>query len=181
MVYTKGYLTATLRVLFGGRIAEQMFFNEISSGAAMDIKQATDIARNMVREWGMGETVGMVFYGEDPMRAGMFDLGVREYSEKTAESIDVETKKILDEAYHAANRIITENRDKLDTLAKALLKFETLGGEEVNAILRGESLDRAGVADLLDGISEPPVGVARPVRAQPGIRPETGGPLPQPG
>jgi cell division protease FtsH len=182
MVYTKGYLMATLRVLFGGRIAEQMFFNEISSGAAMDIKQATDIARNMVREWGMGEGMGLVFYGEDPMRAGMFDMGVREYSEKTAETIDAETKRILDEAYQAANRIIAENREKLDTLAKALLKFETLSGEEVNAILRGESLERVGVSDLLDGLSEPLVGMARPVRAQPTPRPEPGsGPLPLPG
>jgi len=182
MVYTKGYLMATLRVLFGGRIAEQMFFNEISSGAAMDIKQATDIARNMVREWGMGEGMGLVFYGEDPMRAGMFDMGVREYSEKTAEVIDAETKRILDEAYQAANRIIAENREKLDTLAKALLKFETLSGEEVNAILRGESLERVGVSDLLDGLTEPAVGLARPVRARPTPRPEPGsGPLPQPG
>ncbi len=182
MVYTRSYLLATLRVMFGGRIAETVFFNEISSGAAADIKQATEIVRNMVREWGMGESVGMVYYGEDPNKAGLFDFSGREYSEKTAETIDAETKHILDDAYQATHRIITENREKVETIAKALLKFETLSGEEVNALIRGETLDRTGVADLLDGLTEPTVGMARPIRLDAAKNAETGpGPLPQPG
>jgi len=181
MVYTKGYLLATMRVMFGGRIAEQIFFNEISSGASSDIKQATSIARNMVREWGMGDNVGLVYYGEDSDRAGMFDMGPREYSEKTAETIDVEIKQIVDDVLATATRVINENRDKVEDIAKALLKFETLSGDEVNAIIRGETIEKPGVADLLDGIPESTVGLARPIRAEGKPRPEPGaGPLPQP-
>jgi cell division protease FtsH len=182
MVYTKGYLLATMRVLFGGRIAEHVFFNEISSGAATDIKQVTDIARHMVREWGMGETVGFVYYGDADASGAMFDLGVREYSDKTAETIDGEIKHILDGAYDTAHRTIMENREKVETIAKALLKLETITGEEVNALIRGETLERAGVSDLLDGVTEPTVGIARPVRIDPTPHVEPGsGPLPQPG
>jgi cell division protease FtsH len=181
MVYTKGYLLATMRVLFGGRIAEHVFFNEISSGAAADIKQATDIARHMVREWGMGETVGFVYYGDADSSGAMFDLGMREYSDKTAETIDGEIKRIMDAAYETAHRTIIENREKVETIAKALLRLETVSGEEVNALIRGEPLERASVSDLLDGVSGPTVGLARPVRIDPTPHAEPGaGPLPQP-
>jgi len=182
MVYTKGYLLATMRVLFGGRIAEHVFFNEISSGAAADIKQVTEIARHMVREWGMGETVGFVYYGDADATGAMFDLGGREYSDKTAETIDGEIKHILDGAYETARRTIMENREKVETIAKALLKLETITGDEVNALIRGESVERTGVSDLLAGVTEPTVGTARPVRIDPTPQAEPGsGPLPQPG
>jgi len=182
MVYTKGYLLATMRVLFGGRIAEHVFFNEISSGAAADIKQVTDIARHMVREWGMGETVGFVYYGDADSTGAMFDLGGREYSDKTAETIDGEIKHILDGAYETARRTILDSREKVETIAKALLKLETITGDEVNALIRGESLERTGVSDLLAGISEPAVGTARPVRIDSTPHAEPGsGPLPLPG
>jgi len=183
MVYTKSYLTATMRVLFGGRIAEQVFFNDISSGAASDIKQATEIARRMIREWGMGEKVGFVYYGDDENRGAFVDLGIRDYSDKTAESIDIEIRTLVDAAYDSAYRTITENRDKIETIAKALLKFETITGEEVNALIRGESLERSSVSDLLDGAAvEPVVGIARPIPAEGAKRPDVGrGPLVQPG
>ncbi len=151
MVYTQSYLLAQMRVMFGGRIAEQVFFDEISSGAAMDIKQATDIARRMVRDWGMGEDVGFVYYGEGESQDGMWGMpGGREYSDKTAEIIDVEVKRILDRAYDQALNIVTDNREKVEAIAKALLQYETLMGDEVNAIIRGESLERTSVSDLLD-------------------------------
>jgi cell division protease FtsH len=123
MVYTKKYLLAAMRVAFGGRIAEEVFFGDISSGASGDIKQATQIARSMIREWGMGESTGFIYYGDDNGRAGFFDLG---------------------------------------------RKFETITGEEVNALIRGETLERPSVSDLLDRMADDPaVGVARPVRAEP--------------
>jgi cell division protease FtsH len=182
-VYTRSYLTSILRVMFGGRIAEDVFFNEISSGAAADIKQATEVARRMVREWGMGESAGVVFYGDEEGRRVFADLGLRDYSDKTAETIDVEIKKLLDLAYTEARGIILENRDKVAAIAEALLKFETLSGEEVNAVIRGESLDRATVSDLLDKAdAEPNVGIARPVQAGPKPQTDLGGDaLPQPG
>ena len=181
LVYTKRFLLATMRVMFGGRIAEKMFFDEISSGAAQDIKQVTELAKRMVREWGMGEAAGFVFYGDDEARAGGFDLGGREYSEKTAETIDAEMKRFVDHAYAEAEDILERNKDKVEAIAQALLKFETVSGEEVNAIIRGESLERPGVADLLDSaIPAEDVGLARPVPADP--KPDLGpGALPQPG
>ncbi len=182
MVYTKNYLLATMRVMFGGRIAEEVFFNEISSGAASDIKQATDIAKRMVREWGMAEATGFIFFGDEENQ-GMIDMGGREYSDKTAEVIDSEMKRLVDTAYAEATRIITENRHHIEGVAKALLQYETISGEEVNAVIRGESLDRASVNDLLDvvdGEKKPPV--ARPVEKKEDTKTDLGsGPLPQPG
>lgn len=182
MVYTKGYLLATMRVMFGGRIAEQVFFNEVSSGAASDIKQASEIARRMVREWGMGESVGFIYFGEDENRAG-FDLGMRDYSDKTADMIDTEIKRIVDTAYETARKIMVENRDKVEAIAKALLKFETITGEEVNALIRGETLERTSVNDLLDSAeAKNPVGTARPVVADAAPRTDLGrGTIAQPG
>ncbi len=186
MVYTKSYLLATMRVMFGGRIAEDVFFDEISSGAAQDIKHATEIARHMIRDWGMSHNAGFIFYGEDESNASMFDMGGRNYSEKTAEMIDTEIKSLIDTAYADAKKIILDNRDKTETIAQALLKFETVSGEEVNALIRGETIDRAGVADLLDqAAKDDPVGLARPVKVDPKTSPDIGdgtsGPLPQPG
>ena len=182
MVYAKRYLQAMMRVMFGGRIAEEVFFDEISSGAASDIKQVTEVARRMVCEWGMGDTAGFVYYGDDEARAGMFDLGGRDYSDKTAEMIDVEVKQILDSSHEQAKRIILDNREKVETIAQALLRLETISGEEVNALIRGESLDRPSVTDLLDSV--PPsesVGMARPVPADPKASTDLGsGALPQP-
>jgi cell division protease FtsH len=183
MVYTMKYLLATMRTLLGGRVAEQVFFNEVSSGAAADIKHATEIARRMVRDWGMGESIGFVYYGEDDRRPGGFDWPTREYSDKTAEVIDAEVKKILDAAYADASRTIVENREKLEAIAEALLQYETLTGDEVNALFRGESLERTSVSDLLDSAAaEGTIGIARPVEAEPEPKPKLGeGPLPQPG
>ncbi|MBU0717500.1 MAG: ATP-dependent zinc metalloprotease FtsH [Planctomycetes bacterium] len=182
MVYTMRYLLATMRVMLGGRIAEEVFFDEISSGAASDIKQATEIARRMVREWGMGESLGFVYYGEEPS-GGAFDLPTaRGYSDKTAEIIDGEIKRIVGGAYGEAKRIIADDRDKLKALAEALLKYETLSGDEVNAVIRGESLERATVGDLLDSAAASDrIGAARPIEAN--LEPKTRlgeGPLPQP-
>ncbi len=180
-VYTKNFLLAKMRVAFGGRIAEELFFDEISTGAAMDIKQASEIARRMVRDWGMGDEIGFVFYGENDDLDGLERLR-REYSDKTAEAIDAEVKIIIDTAYTAAHRMITENRNKVETIAAALLQYETLSGDEVNALIRGESLDRATVSDLLDSAEkDDAVGMARPVEAD--TEPETdlgGDALPQP-
>ncbi len=179
LVYSKNYLLATLRVMFGGRLAEEIFFDEISSGAASDIKQATSMARNMVREWGMGERAGFIYYGDED-RGGMLDLSGREYSEKTAELLDDEVKRIIDTSYEVARSTLLKNRDKVESIAKALLKYETITGEEVNALIRGESIERTGVSDLLDAASAgPTVGVARPVSTN--TNPDVGnGPIPQP-
>ncbi|MCH9001106.1 MAG: ATP-dependent zinc metalloprotease FtsH [Planctomycetes bacterium] len=184
MVYTKSYLKALIRVALGGRIAEEIFFNEISSGASSDIKQATDVARRMVCDWGMGESIGFVYYGAEEAKNPFMEMGGREYSDRTAEAIDKEIKLILDTIYAETTKIITDNREKIERLAKALLDFETLSGEEVNTVIRGEELTRSSVSDLLDeaATKKDTVGTARPVQAD--QLPDTGlgdGTLPQPG
>jgi cell division protease FtsH len=156
---------------------------DMNSGAAGDIKQATAMARHMVTEWGMSDRVGFVYVGEEPLsQRAMPDFGLgKGMAPKTAELIDQETKRIIDEAYADARRILTENRDKLEAVAQALLRYETLDGEEVRKLIAGESIDRPTVADLINAEQErrqsaPPV--ARPVR--PPTDEEEAGPLPSP-
>jgi len=126
-----------LAMTSAGRIAEELYTHDLSTGAAMDIKQMTRLARKMVCEWGMSEKMGMVEYGqhEDYVFLGR-DLGQgREYSEATAQEIDAEVRKLCDEAYQRALKLVTEHRDKLEIIAKALLEFETLDGKQIKDIL----------------------------------------------
>jgi len=150
-IFTKNYCMALLQVCFAGRIAEEIFCDDISSGAQSDIQQATRIAKQMILTWGMSDELGLISYGPD---AGLKDMiyvmpGEKEYSEKTAEAIDVEVKKITDQAYKKAKELIEANKDKLERIAKALLKYETLDADDVELILEGGKLDKPTVSDLL--------------------------------
>ncbi|MFA5239969.1 MAG: ATP-dependent zinc metalloprotease FtsH [Phycisphaerae bacterium] len=149
--YTKRYCMALLQVCFGGRIAEEIFCDDISSGAQADIQQATNIARQMILTWGMSEKLGPISYEPD---SGLKDMmyimpGEKEYSEKTAEGIDSEVKRLIDEAYKKAKELIEANKDKLDKVATTLLKYETLDGDEVRLILEGGELNKPTVSGLL--------------------------------
>jgi len=149
-IYTRKYCDALLSVCFGGRIAEEVFCGDSSSGASNDIAQATAIARKMVTDWGMSDQLGLVHYGngaEEKPISPMF--GQSEYSDNTADLIDKEVKSIVDRAYQSARELIETNRDKVERLAQALLKYETLGADEVTRILDGEVLDKPTVADLI--------------------------------
>ncbi|OHB80420.1 MAG: hypothetical protein A2Z25_06310 [Planctomycetes bacterium RBG_16_55_9] len=150
-IFTKRYCMALLQVCFSGRIAEEIFCEDISSGAQNDIQQATNIAKQMVLTWGMSRELGPISYGPD---LGIKDLvypmpAEREYSERTAETIDAEIKKLTDEAYAKARQLIEANKDKLQGIAKALLKYETLDADEVKLILEGGFPDKPTVTDLL--------------------------------
>ncbi len=151
--YTKKYCMAELQVCFGGRIAEELFCDDISSGAQADIKMATSLAREMVQTWGMSAELGPIDYSPQTQES-YFGLGGQEYSEKTAETIDIEVKKLIDIAYKAAKEIIQNNREKLMTIADALLKYETLDAAEVKIILEGGSLNKPTVGDLLKAEQE---------------------------
>ncbi len=149
--YTKRYCMALLQVCFGGRIAEEIFCDDISSGAQADIQQATSIARQMILTWGMSEKLGPISYEQD---SGLRDLlyiipTEKDYSEKTAEEIDSEVKRLLDQAYKKSKELIEANKDKLEKIAKALLKYETLNADDVKLILEGGELDKPTVSDLL--------------------------------
>jgi len=150
-IFTKKYCMALIQVCFGGRIAEEIFCDDISSGAQSDIEQATRITRQMVLTWGMSNELGLISYNSDSGIKDMIYLapGEKEYSEKTAEAIDREVKRITDEAYKKAKELMELNKDKLERIAKALLKYETLDASDVKLILEGGELDKPTVGDLL--------------------------------
>jgi cell division protease FtsH len=127
-----------IAVMMAGRIAEEIVSGDISSGASGDIQQATSVARAMVTQWGMSDKMGMVQYGNDQEQVYMGrDIAQRkDYSEFTAQEIDAEVKRIINEAYTVSKNIIDTNRDKLEIIANALLEYETLDGEQVSEIVR---------------------------------------------
>ncbi len=165
MTHNRSYLEAMMRVACGGRLAEEILGQDMNSGASSDIRQVTAIARQMVTEWGMSDKLGFIFLGEDQRRQWM-DLSGKDFSEATQEVIDAEIKHIVDEAYADARRILSENETALRAIGEALLKYETLDGDEVRKLIAGESIDRPTVADLIDaerGAREERPPVARPV------------------
>jgi cell division protease FtsH len=139
--YSKRYLDSMLAVLMGGRIAEEIFLNEITTGAGNDIERATNMARRMVCEWGMSEALGPATFGkkEEAIFLGREFAQHQDYSEATAIEIDREVRRILDRAYNQAKEIITQNKNALDRIARKLLERETLEGWEVNEILVEET------------------------------------------
>ena len=148
LYYSKKYCLANLQVCFGGRVAEALFCDDITSGAQSDIQQATNIAREMVTEWGMAEELGPIKYSPDTGPEAYYSMGP-EYSQKTAEAIDREVKRLIDDAYAKVKDLIESQKDKVEALTQALLKYETLDAEDVKRILDGKTLDKPTVADLL--------------------------------
>ena len=128
----------TIIMTMGGRIAEEYVTDDISSGAAMDIQQATALAKAMVMHWGMSEKLGNVLYGEaqEYVFLGRDMMRTKDYSEATAQDIDAEVKRIVDGAFHTAKKLIEDNRDKLELVASSLLEYETLDGTQVADIIR---------------------------------------------
>jgi cell division protease FtsH len=145
--YTKDWLEGQLTMLFGGRVAEEMIFGpeKITTGAGNDIDRATAMARRMVTRFGMSEVIGLMAVGESEQEVflGRELVQRREYSEHTAQQVDQEVKRILDEAYDRAREVLETSRSLLESLAAALLERETLDREEVEALARGETLPPA--------------------------------------
>ncbi|MCC7388421.1 MAG: ATP-dependent zinc metalloprotease FtsH [Phycisphaerales bacterium] len=141
------WLKAFMRVACGGRIAEERAVGDISSGAAGDISQVTSISRLMIEQWGMSERLGFVRYAGEDRREML--LGDKDYSDETARIIDEEVRRLVDEAYRDAERMLNDSWDKVEAVAEALLKFETLSGDEVHKVMRGESIGRSSLADIL--------------------------------
>lgn len=139
-------LYADLAVAMGGRIAEEMIFgpNKITTGASSDISMATQMARRMVTEWGMSEKLGPITYGENTQEVflGHSVTQHKNISESTAQLIDEEIKRIVDAGYKKAKEILTKHRNHLELLAKTLLEYETLSGDEITVLLKEGKLDR---------------------------------------
>ncbi|HEY2925205.1 MAG TPA: ATP-dependent zinc metalloprotease FtsH [Candidatus Eisenbacteria bacterium] len=141
--FSREYWLRVLTHLMGGRAAEHIVLNQLTTGASDDIRRATNIARRMVCEWGMSERLGPLTFGskEEFVFLGREISQQRDYSEKTAIMIDEEVRNLVDGAYNHARQLLVDNVDKLHTLALALLEREMLDGEEVEKVLRGEKLD----------------------------------------
>jgi cell division protease FtsH len=139
--YTREYLEAMLAVLMGGRSAEEIFLGHITTGAGNDIERATDLARNMVCEWGMSE-LGPLAYGkkEEAIFLGREITQHRDYSEDTAIQIDKEVKRIVNDGYDTAKTLLSSNRDTLERIAQALLVREVLDANEVKLLMEGKPL-----------------------------------------
>jgi len=139
-------MTSRLAVMMGGRVAEELHFGKekVTSGASSDISAATNLARMMVTRWGFSDVLGLVAYGEgnDEVFLGM-QMGRQQHiSGDTAKKIDAEVRRLVEEGYAEAKRILTEKADEHKRLAEALLEYETLSGEEITKVMRGEKLDR---------------------------------------
>ncbi len=135
----KDQLESELAVAFGGRVAEELIFNRISTGAAADIKQATDLAQRMIRNWGMSEKLGPLSFdqGDEQIFLGREIAQHRDYSEDTAQKIDTEIYQLINGAYENAKKVINDNLDILHALAEELLEKETVLGSEFDDIIKG--------------------------------------------
>jgi cell division protease FtsH len=172
-----------IAMTMAGRIAEEIVSGDISSGAAGDIQQATNMARAMVTQWGMSDRIGMIQYGDDDeyVFLGREVARAKVYSETTAQEIDAEVKRIIDEAYKTAKDLITNNLDKLELIAKSLLEFETLDGTQVEEIVRTGKFTPPPPAPQVDAPHGAPAGTPLPdvpVKPAPPKLPGLGNPAP---
>ena len=176
--YGLKYLLATMRVLCGGRIAEEKKTADVTSGAAADIKMATEFARHMVLEWGMSTKLGFVNYGNSGDPRDMF-IPEKVYSDDTARVIDGEVKRLTDEAFAATEKLVGEQWEQVCAVAEALLKYETLTDDDVEQLMAGQQLTKPTVSDLIDLEAARPRTTPAPA---PEPQPEAGGdaPLPSP-
>ncbi len=133
-------LLNTISVLFGGRIAEEIFMHQMTTGASNDFERATEIARRMVTQWGMSDMLGPMVYGENEGEVflGRSITTHKNVSETTLQKVDSEIRRIVDEQYKVARKLIEDNRDKVEAMAKALLELETLDSDQLGDIMAGK-------------------------------------------
>lgn len=130
-----------IAVLFGGRIAEEVFMKQMTTGASNDFEKATEMARRMVTQWGMSESLGPMVYGENESEIflGRSVTTHKNVSEATMQNVDVEIRRIIDGQYSLARKLIEENRDKIEAMAKALLEWETIDSDQIGDIMEGRA------------------------------------------
>jgi cell division protease FtsH len=128
-----------IAVLFGGRIAEEVFMGQMTTGASNDFERATEMARRMVTQWGMSDALGPMVYGENDGEVflGRSVTTHKNVSEATMQKVDAEIRRIVDAQYSIARKLIEENRDKIELMAKTLLEWETIDADQINDIMEG--------------------------------------------
>ncbi len=154
--YPRGYLVNRLSIMMGGRVAEEICLGEMTTGAGNDIEVATETARKMVCEWGMSEKMGPLSYGhkEEQVFLGKDFSNQKTFSDETAKLIDLEVKALVMGGYNVAMEVLTDNRDKLEKLALALLEHETLDLKEITELLEGKQSDDEGPGDKMEEVSK---------------------------
>ena len=184
--YSKQWCEARLAMTFGGRVAEQIIYGKdhLNTGAASDITQATNIARSMVTEWGMSERLGPLLYNENQQEVflGHAITQRQNMSEETARLIDEEVRALVLAGEQKAWEVLTANKDKLEAVAQALMEYETITGDETQAVMRGEKIVRKEDDEDTKGpigSAVPSAGQSRPNRGS-GEEPDSGGMEPQP-
>jgi cell division protease FtsH len=149
-----------IAVLFGGRIAEELFMNQMTTGASNDFERATEIARRMVTQWGMSDELGPMVYGENE---GEIFLGRsitthKNVSEATMQKVDAEIRRIIDQQYHLARKLLEDNRDKVEAMAKALLELETIDADQIGDIMAGKPPRPPKPSGSSQAAAKPPAG-----------------------
>jgi cell division protease FtsH len=132
----KDKMLEEISILFGGRIAEEIFVGQMSTGASNDFSRATKLARSMVTRFGMSDSMGVMVY-EDSQQEGYFGGSSKTISEATQQKVDAEIRSILDTQYALARKLLEENREKVEMMTKALLDWETIDADQVNDIMNG--------------------------------------------
>jgi len=161
--YTKEYLETDIAILMGGRLAEEIFLTQMSTGAGNDIERATEMARKMVCEWGMSE-LGPLTFGkkEEQIFLGREIAQHRDYSEATAIQIDEQVRKLVNQGYNTAKQILEDNRDVLEKIAAALLEREVLDASEIKLLVDGKELPP------MKSPAKPDEGVQQVLKPEPG-------------
>jgi len=138
--YDKVFLMSRIAVLFGGRIAEELFMNQMTTGASNDFERATQMARDMVTRYGMSDALGPMVYGENEGEVflGRSVTTHKSVSEATLQKVDIEVRRIIDEQYALARRLLEEHRDKVEAMTKALLEWETIDADQIDDIMAGK-------------------------------------------
>src|SRR5207244_3714470 len=178
--YSRDYLNDQIAILLGGRIAEEITMDSLTTGAGNDLERATELARRMVCEWGMSDAMGPLTFGkkEEQIFLGREIAQHQDYSEDTALQIDQEVKRFVTDNYHRAHRLLTDSRETLVKIADALLAREVLDAEQVRRLAAGQPLE-----EVQPSAPPPPVVVedeARPrQKERPSIVPALNKPLPQ--
>lgn len=138
--YDKGYILDRIAILFGGRLAEEIFMNQMTTGASNDFERATQMARDMVTRYGMSEKMGPMVYAENESEVflGRSVTSTKSLSEATMQEVDQEVRRIIMEQYNLARQLLEDNRDKVERMAKALLEWETIDMDQINEIMAGQ-------------------------------------------
>jgi cell division protease FtsH len=176
---TKEELLATITRALGGRLAEEIKFKDVTTGASNDFEKATELARRMVTQYGMSETLGPIQYGRGNHQVFLGrDLGEeRNYSEEIASKIDAEVRRIIESCYDRGRKLLSDNWDKVERMVASLLEYETVEADEVKAILEGRPYNRGGgtpqpAVEPVPAVSEDGKRTEQPKRLPPNISPE---------